>query len=107
MKKMTEKEAWLWLAEQWATARVDSEWPHLRNRWYCVTVGGIKQYGLCLSIASMHNQGEITGGAAARMLKKLDLFTTANRWDPYWWSHTKNGANDRVDACNLAWAMCR
>ena len=104
MKQLTEREAWLYLAEKWEQAKPDFEgdygiFPSDR----CADC--METNGLCGSVDELFCRSMISETTADRMdgaLRRL----RAGRGCTYWWTLDVIGAQERATACGLLAAMC-
>jgi hypothetical protein len=100
---MTEKEAWLYLAELW------SEPIKFGGCWYgCNDPPDwiwSYHYGLCTLIHSLNRTGRITD-SIHRSMKAHGLLFDPKHSEVFWWNHGRTGAEHRVYACLFLAAMC-
>jgi hypothetical protein len=90
MKKMTTREAWLYLAKAWDTSR----WCADR---FISRVNGICCSGLCPGIEALRNTSVINDSQRREMLRVIDP-NNRYRWN-YRWRLNKAGARARAEFC--------
>lgn len=101
---MTEREAWLYLAERWdRTARHNGysiALPQIGGQWSSFSASG-----LCYSVTAMCESGRVSEETKRRMRQRLQLFAKPHgkkkyrTCRTYWWDEDNEGAEHRAWAC--------
>jgi hypothetical protein len=105
---MTEREAWLWLAEKWDKPKA---WPYYPLQGVtdpvCVEIGvGGITIGLCVAIDYMLLDGQISRVAYETMNRRLPTSWQAGFCGHYKWSNDAAGAAARAAFCREQAAKC-
>lgn len=93
---MSEKEAWLYLAEKWANAK-----PSMAHGYLADAAWGMICCGLCLSISDLARAGLISGDVEAAMEAKVEAHKVQTGCEhlAYIWPRTVWGAIHRTEFC--------
>jgi len=101
MKKMNEKEAWLYLAGLWDNAIKNDEGE------YCVCFShDFKERGICNCVVSFNYVDIFRIGIIKKMHLKLELYLPKKHPDGYCWKYTKASANARARFCRKMSGLC-
>ena len=88
-KKMTEAQAWGYLARQWAKAE--------RNG--VIYVGSGREQGVCMSIDWLARDRRVLAGVKQKMVFRMQQNSVGIRWDGFWWPRNVRGAGKRAIFC--------
>lgn len=89
---LTQKEAWLFLAELWSNAReVCTVW--------CVDVAGYRNLGICPCITDLERDNRISYTTRTRMMNKILKDWKPTKHSSYRWPLNKEGARQRSLFC--------
>jgi hypothetical protein len=94
-RKLTEREAWLYLAGAWGRVA------YVNFDAWAAKVAGSSCFGLCASIACLAHAGKVTDTTRRLMMKRIDdeHGKCGTRRGGYLWSLSESSAEARVSFC--------